>query len=70
MKTQFEPGDAVKYVPSHALGNLNHEDCEIGVVKRVSIFGVFVNYTRHGIEQQTAKLTPANTLIKFEKLIK
>lgn len=36
MNVEFEVGDAVTYVPTHALGDLNHPDCERGIVSSIS----------------------------------
>jgi hypothetical protein len=37
-------GSPVTYVPKRALGNANHSSCERGTIKRVTEYGVFVNY--------------------------
>ena len=41
---EFKKGDKVEYVPSHADGNLEHEDCECGIVSSVNEENGFVNY--------------------------
>ena len=41
----FAPGDAVRYVPNHADGDLAHEDCETGYVTTVNATYVFVKFT-------------------------
>jgi hypothetical protein len=46
----FIPGMRVHYVPRHALGNLNHPDCEKGTVSSKGRFLVFVKF-----DKQTAK---------------
>ena len=35
MSNQFNPGDKVRYVPTHAEGDVYHRDCEPGVVTTV-----------------------------------
>ncbi len=35
----FEIGDRVRYVPTHALGNVNHDDCEDGIVRSLNVEG-------------------------------
>lgn len=40
----FESGQRVRYVPNHANGNINHEECEDGVVSSVSAAFVFVRF--------------------------
>jgi len=37
-------GSPVTYIPIHANGNVNHKSCERGTIKRVTEYGVFVNY--------------------------
>jgi hypothetical protein len=53
----IEVGDRVIYVPRHADGDINHPDCEYGIVKEIALNGIFVNYVRKGIPQTTAQLT-------------
>ncbi len=44
-KQKLRPGIRVRYVPSHAKGNTNHDDCEDGVISTVqSDDHVFVKY--------------------------
>lgn len=79
----IEPGDRVIYVPTHANGDINHPDCEYGIVSSWNNRGIFVKYVRNGIPQMTAELTDPNDLYLegrgrvtisvlkiFEKLIK
>lgn len=40
----FKKGMPVRYVPTHAAGDLEHEDCRKGVVSYVSARIVFVKY--------------------------
>jgi len=42
--TDFEPGDAVRYVPNHAHGDATHKDCENGIVSSRNDKFVFVRY--------------------------
>lgn len=42
--SDFNEGDAVRYVPRHAQGNPLHRDCENGVVTGVNRHFVFVRY--------------------------
>lgn len=49
MKTSdFKQGDKVRYIPGHAHGNVNHPDCEDGVVSSINEENVFVRYFRPG----------------------
>ena len=52
--SDYIAGEQVKYVPNHANGNVNHKDCEIGIVKR-----------RNGILQDTAQGTDPDNLVKW-----
>ncbi len=59
---KFKPGDNVRYIPSHVKGNINHLDCDDGVV--ASVIGIkgnniFVRYDN----DFTVCLTPENNLI-------
>jgi len=51
----FEPGNWVRYVPTHAWGNVHHPDCQDGVVKRYSNDGktVFVLYDNEACKMMT-----------------
>jgi hypothetical protein len=40
----FQPGNRVVYVPTHAEGDLDHPDCEYGVVSSTDNVFVFVRY--------------------------
>jgi hypothetical protein len=42
--TDFEPGDAVAYIPAHALGSRTHPDIEYGVVSSLNQHFVFVRF--------------------------
>lgn len=59
----FKPDMRVRYVPSHADGDLLHKDVENGVVKSVNDKYVFVNYIHSGVLQQTAQATDPQDLI-------
>lgn len=50
-------GKRVKYVPNHANGNQNHDDCEVGNIIRWTDKGVFVKYRSNTL------LTNASNLI-------
>jgi hypothetical protein len=39
-KIEFEKGDKIIYVPTHANGDKNHPDCELGYVTSVNKNGV------------------------------
>jgi len=56
-KEVIEIGDRVIYVPTHANGDINHPDCEYGIVKSWNKKAIFVNYVRNGIPQMTAEAT-------------
>ena len=64
-KYDFEQDDFVLYVPTHAFGDLNHNDCQKGIVKRVSKNFVFVQYYRYGIWQSTYEATDPKDLKKY-----
>jgi len=76
MKNIFKKGDKVRYIPNHANGDSNHEDCENGVVSSVRIgahndYSVFVKYDNAmcimttGNEPYTAQSTRPDNLIKI-----
>ena len=45
MALKFNSGDKVLYIPNHANGDPEHEDCERGIVSCSSPLGnVFVNF--------------------------
>lgn len=66
----FSKGDSVRYVPRHANGDLNHKDCQNGVVSSVNDSWVFVKYDNAmcimvtGDEPYTAAATDPNDLVK------
>ncbi len=41
----FEAGEHVRWVPEHANGNVNHPDCENGIVTSTNDKYVFVRFT-------------------------
>lgn len=51
-------GARVRYVPNHAHGDLNHPDCELGIVTSWNEAAVFVRYG----EQPNSKATSAEDL--------
>ena len=55
-------GMPVRYVPRHAEGNVNHRDCENGVVSEIKGKVVFVRYSVDGKLQETGKATPVELL--------
>lgn len=73
MKKEFKHGDHVLYIPTHAHGNINHKDCERGVVSSVSNDGktIFVKYDNKvcvmisGDEPYTAQATNSDDLIQM-----
>lgn len=44
--TDFKEGDRVIYMPTHALGDSTHEDCETGVVSSTNSSHVFVKFDK------------------------
>ena len=62
MKTtaDFKPGQSVRYIPTHALGDASHKDCENGIVTSVNDKVVFVRYSFEGC---TSQATDPNDLI-------
>ncbi len=56
----IEKGDSVKYIPRHAKGDEDHEDCEVGIVSSINSYGtIFVKYG----EEYTAKSTRIEALV-------
>lgn len=66
--TDFEPGDKVRYVPNHAHGNVNHPDCEDGIVSSTNDVNVFVRYYYHAVLKDTAQSTSPEDLVKRGEL--
>jgi len=66
---EFKKGWRVRYVPLHADGNLNHPDCQDGVVSSTNDKFVFVKYDNlmgimiTGDEPYTAQATDPDYLI-------
>lgn len=58
---QFAPGDLVRYVPHHALGDRDHEDCEDGTVSSQNGANVFVHF---GVGE-TAQACDPESLVKL-----
>ena len=52
-ETIFTKGQRVLYVPYHAHGNQEHEDCERGIVTSTNSEFVFVRYTGRSGSQAT-----------------
>lgn len=44
---EFAEKDPVIYIPNHAQGNINHEDCESGIVSSMNEKYVFVKFYRN-----------------------
>lgn len=70
----FEHGMSVTYIPNHANGDINHPDCENGVVSSTNDKFVFVKYNngdcviKTGDEPYTAQATkPENLVIQTTK---
>lgn len=61
--SSFKKEMQVRYIPNHAYGDINHSDCENGIVKNVGTKFVFVNFIRNGILQETAQAVDPNNLI-------
>ena len=53
MNKKFKKGVDVVYVPSHANGDVEHKDCEYGIVTSTNHKYVFVNF---GIDFMSMKL--------------
>jgi len=68
--TNFNKGDLVRYIPAHAHNDINHKDCEDGVVSSINDKFVFVKYDNSictmitDDEPYTAQATNPNNLIK------
>lgn len=60
----FHAGDRVIYVPNHAKGDTNHDDCEYGVVSSSNSRYVFVIFNDE-INRASKACEPRN-LVKFE----
>ena len=64
----FKKGQRVRYVPRHAHGDENHEDCQEGAVSSTNDRWVFVKYDNldcrmiTGDEPYTAQATDPNDL--------
>lgn len=58
---QFAPGDRVRYVPHHALGDRDHEDCEDGTVSSQNGAHVFVRFG----SGDTAQACDPDALVKL-----
>lgn len=57
----FKAGDRVRYVPYHAHGDLQHEDCENGRVTSVNLLYVFVRFRPEG---ETSEACLPDQLVK------
>jgi hypothetical protein len=62
----FSASEGVRYVPSHAQGNIMHPDCENGIVSSINSKVVFVRYIRNNVLQETAQETDPRDLIKMK----
>ncbi len=56
--------ERVIYVPTHAKKNLEHPDCEHGVVSSFNDTFIFVKYIQNGILQETAQATRPEDLYR------
>jgi len=71
MVEDFSKGDKVRYVPRHASGDVNHEDCQNGVVSSTNDEWVFVKYDNldcvmiTGDEPYTAQATDPSDLVRW-----
>lgn len=67
--SDFKKGMKVRYVPTHANGDIKHQDCENGVVSSVNDRVVFVKYNNlmcimtTGDEPYTAQATDPSDLV-------
>ncbi len=69
MKRDFERGDQIAYIPSHAEGDIRHKDVEFGFVTSVNEMTVFCRYWNKycpGLLRTTAnsEATPRSCLIR------
>lgn len=67
--SDFKKGMFVRYVPTHADGDVNHKDCQNGVVSSVNERFVFVKYDNAacvmvtGDEPYTSQATRPDDLV-------
>jgi hypothetical protein len=59
-----EINEGVIYVPRHAKKNLNHPDCEHGIISSFNDKFIFVRYIKNGILQETAQATKPECLYR------
>jgi len=60
----FEPGDAVRYIPGHAKGNPSHPDCENGIVSSKNDVNVFVRYFgKYGLRPTGQATSPGDLIL-------
>jgi len=65
-------GDRVRYIPHHAKGDVNHKDCQTGVVSSKNDTWVFVKYDNldcrmiTGDEPYTAQATDPKDLVRWQ----
>jgi hypothetical protein len=65
--SDFEEGMCVVFVPEHANGNLEETGVEFGIVKSSKSNGLFVNFFRNDMLQDTAQnCNPENMMIVHE----
>lgn len=62
MSIELKEGDKVRYVPSHAHANVEHKDCEDGVVTTIRDKSIWV---RFGSDTH-AKLCAPELLVKLD----
>ncbi len=71
---EFNKGDRIRYVPSHARGDYTHPDCEDGVVSSVRDNGVFVKYDNSfkvmltGDEDFTSQMTGYQNVLLWREM--
>jgi len=69
--TDFQKGMRVRYVPAHAFADVEHKDCQNGVVSSTNARFVFVKYDNAmgimvtGDEPYTAQATNPSDLVKW-----
>ena len=56
--------ESVIYIPKHAKGNLNHQDCEHGNISSFNDKFILVKYILRGVLQETAKATNPEDLYR------
>ena len=64
--SDFADGESVRYVPGHAHGNIEHADCQNGIVSSKNDTNVFVRYFHRDVLQEIGQATNPKDLIKVK----